>query len=146
MLSAMYFDNSARNQNSCAFQSTFTTVFPVKHVEVATQTDNDEFIRVNSLLVTKFVEVEAAKTAELDALRLALALSNELAMERAEIAALREANTSLRKVNSVLEFELEETKLSLRGALRWLSRLLPFKRKKGNQQHKISRIPRPIRQ
>ena len=145
MLSAIYFDNYARNQNSCAFQSTFTTVFPVKHVEVATQTDNDDLIRVNALLVAKSVEVEAAKTAELDAFKLAVALSNELAMERDEIAALRAANANLREANSALEFELEETKLSLRGALGWLSRLLPFKRKKGNQQHKISRIPRPIR-
>ena len=144
MLSAMYFNYSARNQKSCAFQSTFTTVFPVKHVEVATQTDNDELIRVNALLVAKSVEVVAARTAELDACKLALALSNELAMERGEVDALRAANANLREANSALEFELEETKLSLRGALGWLSRLLPLSRKKGNQQHKISRISRPI--
>ena len=144
MLSAMYFNNSARNQNPCAFKSTFTTVFPVKHVEMATQTDNDELIRVNALLVAKSVEVVAARTAELDACKLALALSNELAMERDEIAALREANATLREANSALEFELEETKFSLWGALRWLSRFVSFKRKTGNQQHKISRIPRPI--
>ena len=121
MLSAMYFNNSARNQNLCRFESTFKTIYPVKQVEVTTQTENDEEIRVNAFLAVKCVEVVAARTAERYACKLALALSNELARERTEIASLREANATLREANSVLEFELEETKLSLRGALRWVS-------------------------